>query len=204
MQVEVYVFLVVQGEQEVFLCLRIFSVNGMKQFLDVLSFGVAVVWTAGLYDRDLQFAADFGNIRFKGETERPYECRLRVGKKHLGIKGGYPSAVDHIQKHCFDRIIAMMGKRYLVAAKFLGFFDDGAFFEGRTYRTGDLSFMLIQFQDLSDPGLFIMDLDGISAEPFLERGDIFLAEIKIDMDAYKIKSLVIGILKQEFVQIKHI
>lgn len=74
-----------------------------EAFLDVLSFGIAIVWTSRFNDWNLEFAVDHGDTRFKRQTERSDESCFRIGQIHLWIKSNNPTAIDNIHEQSLDQ-----------------------------------------------------------------------------------------------------
>ena len=126
-EVEIELLLIVERQKKILFGLGIFMIEAVKHLLDIRSFGISVIWTAGRNDGDLQLPAGLSDIRFKGKTEGPYKCRIGMIKIHLRIKGGDTAAVDHIHDQCLNRIIRMMGKSNFVATQFLCGLNDRTF-----------------------------------------------------------------------------
>ena len=121
--------MIVERQQEIFLGLRVFMIDRMKKFLDILALGLAVVGAARFNDRYLQISACLGDLRFKAHAERSDKGRFRVCQIHLGIERSDASTVDHVHQERLDGIIGVMGECHFAASQFPGALDDGTFFE---------------------------------------------------------------------------
>ena len=74
-EVEIELLLIVERQKEILFGLGIFMIEAVKHFLDIRSFGITVIWTAGRNDGDLQLPAG------RNDQDTSSDQRWRYGRR---------------------------------------------------------------------------------------------------------------------------